>query len=99
MTTQSPTAPAAIRSPGLQDFALLLLLALTWGSSFLFIKQAVDTLPPLSLAVGRITIGAAVLLLIARAKGQAMPRGLGLWGRMVFLGIIGNSLPFFLIAW
>jgi drug/metabolite transporter (DMT)-like permease len=99
MTAQSPATPAAIRSPGLQDFGLLLLLALTWGSSFLFIKQAVDTLPPLSLAVGRIAIGAAMLLIIARAKGQEMPRGLGLWGRMIFLGIIGNSLPFFLIAW
>src|SRR5438093_987114 len=99
MTTESPTAPAAIRSPGPEDLALLLLLALTWGSSFLFIKQAVDTLPPLSLAVGRITIGAVMLLIIARAKGQAMPRSPALWGRMVFLGIIGNSLPFFLIAW
>jgi drug/metabolite transporter (DMT)-like permease len=99
MTTQSSATPAAIRSPGLQDFGLLLLLALTWGSSFLFIKQAVDTLPPLSLAVGRIAIGAAMLLIIAHAKGQATPRGAGLWGRMIFLGIIGNSLPFFLIAW
>jgi drug/metabolite transporter (DMT)-like permease len=99
MATESPTAPAAIRSPGLEDFALLLLLALTWGSSFLFIKQAVDTLPPLSLAVGRITIGAVLLLTIARAKGQTVPCNLALWGRMVFLGVIGNSLPFFLIAW
>ncbi|HKP23466.1 MAG TPA: DMT family transporter [Dongiaceae bacterium] len=88
-----------LRPPGAADFSLLLILALTWGSSFLFIKQAVDTLPPLSLAVGRIAIGAAMLLTIARIKGQRMPRDLGLWGRMVFLGIIGNSLPFFLIAW
>ena len=90
---------STLRQPGAADFGLLLLLALTWGSSFYFIKEAVETLPPLSLAVGRIAIGAAMLLLIARAKGQAMPRDLGLWGRMVFLGIIGNSLPFFLIAW
>jgi drug/metabolite transporter (DMT)-like permease len=99
MTAQSSATPAAIRSPGLQDFGLLLLLALTWGSSFYFIKEAVETMPPLSLAVGRIAIGAAMLLIIARAKGQAMPRDLGLWGRMMLLGIIGNSLPFFLIAW
>ncbi|HET6161512.1 MAG TPA: DMT family transporter [Dongiaceae bacterium] len=99
MAADSATAPAAIRSPGLQDFALLLLLALTWGSSFFFIKQAVATLPPLSLAVGRMSIGAAMLLVIAFAKGQAMPRGLGLWCRMIFLGVIGNSLPFFLIGW
>ncbi|WP_119303854.1 DMT family transporter [Dongia deserti] len=90
---------STLRPPGAADFALLLLLALTWGSSFFFIKQAVETLPPLSLAVGRITIGAAMLLIIAFAKGQEMPRGLGLWGRMIFLGIIGNSLPFFLIGW
>src|SRR5262245_9235127 len=90
---------STLRPPGAADFALLLVLALTWGSSFFFIKQAVETLPPLSLAVGRITIGAAVLLIIAFAKGQAVPRGYGLWGRMIFLGIIGNSLPFFLIAW
>jgi len=90
---------STLRPPGAADFALLLVLALTWGSSFFFIKQAVETLPPLSLAVGRITIGAAMLLIIAYAKGQAMPRGLGLWGRMIFLGIIGNALPFFLIGW
>ena len=90
---------STVRPAGPGDFALLFVLALTWGSSFLFIKQAVDTLPPLSLATGRIAIGAAMLLTIARIKGQAMPRGAGLWGRMIFLGIIGNSLPFFLIAW
>src|SRR5512147_678466 len=99
MATNPSTAPAAIRSPGPQDIALLFVLALTWGSSFLFIKRAVDTLPPLSLAVGRITIGAAMLLTIALVKGQSAPRGSGLLGRMMILGIIGNSLPFFLIAW
>jgi drug/metabolite transporter (DMT)-like permease len=90
---------STLRPPGAADFALLLLLALTWGSSFFFIKQAVETMPPLSLAVGRIAIGTAMLLGIAYAKGQGLPRGLGLWGRMIFLGIIGNSLPFFLIGW
>jgi drug/metabolite transporter (DMT)-like permease len=90
---------STLRQPGAADFLLLLILALTWGSSFLFIKQAVATLPPMSLAVGRMAIGAAMLLAIAFAKGQAVPRGWGLWGRMIFLGVIGNSLPFFLIGW
>lgn len=89
----------AVRPAGPVDFALLFVLALTWGSSFIFIKQAVESLPPMSLALGRIAIGAAMLLAIAFAKGQRVPRGLAVWGRMVFLGVIGNSLPFFLIAW
>jgi drug/metabolite transporter (DMT)-like permease len=90
---------STLRPPGPGDFLLLLILALTWGSSFYFIKQAVATMPPMSLVVGRMAIGAAMLLAMAYARRQATPRGLGLWGRMIFLGIIGNSLPFFLIAW
>ena len=96
----TPTAPAGIRQPGILDFALLLLLAFFWGSSFFFIKQGVDNgLPPLSLAVGRMTIGAVMLVSIALARGQSVPCGRGVWGRLILLGVIGNSLPFFLIAW
>ncbi|TXH35118.1 MAG: DMT family transporter [Rhodospirillaceae bacterium] len=94
------TQPAAIRHPQFADFALLCFLAFLWGSSFLAIKIAVDEgLPPMSLATYRIAIGAVVLCSLACAKGQAWPRGGGLWRRLIFLGIVGNSLPFFLIAW
>jgi len=60
---------STLRQPGAADFGLLLILALTWGSSFYFIKEAVETLPPLSLAVGRIAIGAA-----ARSIGRISPK-------------------------
>ena len=46
MVMTPPTT--TLRPPGAADFGLLLLLALTWGSSFYFIKEAVETLPPLS---------------------------------------------------
>lgn len=113
--TQDSTPPQAsnLRHPGLVEYSLLLLLALVWGSSFLFIKIAVSNgLPPLSLATMRIAIGAVILLGLARFRGQAWPRwskveandadiqgGAGIWLRLTFLGIIGNSLPFFLIGW
>lgn len=105
MTQESaPPQALGLRHPGLFEFALLLLLALVWGSSFLFIKIAVSNgLPPLSLATARIFIGAVVLLAVARLRGQAWPAagqgGAPLWLRLTFLGIIGNSLPFFLIGW
>jgi drug/metabolite transporter (DMT)-like permease len=108
-TQASAQAPTSLRHPGLIEFALLLLLALVWGSSFLFIKIAVSNgMPPLTLASARIFIGAVVLISVARLRGQAwpgraahaqQPGGVGLWLRLVFLGIIGNSLPFFLIGW
>jgi drug/metabolite transporter (DMT)-like permease len=98
-----------LRHPGWVEFAMLLLLALVWGSSFLFIKVAVSNgMPPLTLATARIAIGAAVLLTVARLRGQRWPSwsrsgaesgGAGIWLRLTFLGVIGNSLPFFLIGW
>lgn len=93
-------AHTALRHPGLAEFGLLLILSLVWGSSFIAIKIAVENgLPPLTLATYRIAIGAAILCGIAIVKGQAWPRGGALWGRLAFLGVIGNSLPFFLIGW
>lgn len=96
----SSLPPPAIRQPGLAEFGLLAFLGFVWGSSFLFIKIAVDHgLPPLTLATLRIGLGAMVLIALARWRGQAWPRGIGLWLRLGLLGIIGNSLPFFLIGW
>ncbi|MBI2256086.1 MAG: DMT family transporter [Proteobacteria bacterium] len=106
--TATHAAPA-LRHPGLAEFGMLILLALVWGSSFLFIKIAVSNgVPPLTLATLRIGIGAVVLLTVAKLRGQAFPArtahegrpgGPALWARLIFLGIIGNSLPFFLIGW
>ncbi|WP_303981686.1 DMT family transporter [Dongia mobilis] len=109
MAQSSPPQGSSLRHPGWLEFAMLLSLALVWGSSFLFIKVAVSNgMPPLSLATARIAIGAAILLTVARLRGQSWPSwsrsgaesgGAGIWLRLTFLGIIGNSLPFFLIGW
>ena len=90
---------SSIRAASLGDGLLLCLLALVWGSSFVFIKIAIHDVPPLTLAISRMAIACAILLAIAMARGQAWPRGGALWARLVFLGVIGNSLPFFLISW
>lgn len=102
MTASS--APAAIRHPMLADYGLLLGLSLVWGSSFTAIKVAVDTgIPPMTVAALRIAIGAVLLLMIAYYRRQAwVPftrENAGLWLRLLFLGVVGNSLPFFLISW
>ncbi|MBK8159745.1 MAG: DMT family transporter [Rhodospirillaceae bacterium] len=109
MAQPSPKQGSLLRHPGWLEFGMLLGLALVWGSSFLFIKVAVSNgLPPLTLATARIAIGAAVLLSVARLRGQPWPSwsrsgaesgGAAIWLRLTFLGIIGNSLPFFLIGW
>jgi drug/metabolite transporter (DMT)-like permease len=100
-----PAAGSAIRHPTLADYLALARLSLLWGSSFLAIKIAVDHgVPPLTVAAFRIGLGALLLLTIARARNQSWPplrtRGdARLWLRIFLLGVVGNSLPFFLISW
>jgi drug/metabolite transporter (DMT)-like permease len=92
--TIEPIRPA---SPG--DAALLVALALIWGSSFVFIKIAIADLPSLTVALARMSIACLIVLPVALARGQSWPRGRSTWGRLLFLGVFGNSLPFFLIGW
>ncbi len=101
----TPAAGNAIRHPTLFDYLHLAGLSLIWGSSFLGIKIADDHgVPPLTVAAFRIGLGAALLLTIARLRGQTWPplrtpTDARFWSRLLFLGVVGNSLPFFLISW
>ena len=76
-----------------------LLLALLWGSSFLFIEVALQGFDPLQIVVGRLVAGAMVLAIIVRLRGDSFPRGAQVWGHLVLLGVLGNALPYFLFAW
>ncbi len=78
---------------------LLILLASLWSSSFAAIKIGVGTIPPLTLAAGRIAVAAAVLYALIALRGQRLPRSARLWALFFLIGITGNALPFTLIAW
>jgi drug/metabolite transporter (DMT)-like permease len=94
---------AAIQSPQPQrsvaDWVLLLALVAMWGSSFMFNKLGVATVPPLTLVAGRLTIGAVTLLVLLYARGVRLPPPGAIWIAYGVLGVVGNALPFFLITW
>ncbi len=76
----------------------LVLLGTIWGSSYLFIKVAVEGFPPILLVEGRLLLGAAVLLVIRwwmRQRWPARP----VWPHLVVMALLGNVVPFLLIAW
>jgi len=85
-----------------RHLVMLIALAAIWGSSFMFIRVAVRELSPADVVLGRVLVGAVVLL-------PAVPFVLG-WRRMlaelrrfalplVVLAIFNASLPFWLLAW
>ena len=70
-----------------------------WGSAFMFMKIGVATVAPATLAASRIVLAAAILYGLMRARGLALPLPGRRWLPFTALGILGNGLPFFLIAW
>ncbi len=85
--------------PGWADYALLLLLAMIWGSSFMFTKLAVGTIPPVSLAATRLGFAALTLLGAAYYFGQGLPRSFAVWRWVIPGALLGNAIPFTLISW
>lgn len=77
----------------------LLLLAVIWGWSFLFIKVAVGGMTPATVAGLRVALGAAVLLAMLRWQGRALPRDPRLWGHFTVMAVVGSVVPFTLLAW
>lgn len=61
------------------EFCLLALLALFWGSSYLFIKVALEGLPPLTLIALRVSLAALLLYLVARWRNHRLPRDGATW--------------------
>src|ERR1041385_1408718 len=82
-----------------RDTLLLAILALMWGNSFLFIKIAVATVPPLWIVAFRMTVGGSLLLFIAMALGRSLPRHAASLGVLAFVGVVGAALPWSGQAW
>ncbi len=81
------------------DWLLLIALSVIWGGSFFFAKVAVQELPPLTVVLGRVGIGAIALNLFLLVKGQALPRDWRLWRDFLIMGVLNNLIPFSLIFW
>lgn len=81
------------------DWSLLGLLSVLWGGTFIVVEVLIDTLPPLSLTVARVGLSAVLLLALLRLGGTPLPRGWGLWGAFLVMGLLNNLLPQTLFAW
>lgn len=73
-------------------------LALLWGSGFLWIKLALEGLTPIQITVIRCALGAATLLVISYVAKQRLPRDRKVWGHVIVAAFFCNALPFALFA-
>ncbi|MEX2183512.1 MAG: DMT family transporter [Chloroflexota bacterium] len=81
------------------DWLLFLALGFFWGSSYLFIKFAVDDFGTFTLVALRLIVGATLLWIVVRAAGEALPRDRRTYGHLLVMSVINITIPFLLITW
>lgn len=74
------------------------LLALIWGSGFLWIKLADRSFSPVEVTLARLVVGAAVLFAVMLARRDKVPRSLSLWTSIVVAALVANAVPYLLFA-
>jgi drug/metabolite transporter (DMT)-like permease len=74
------------------------LLALIWGSAFLWIKLADRGFSPVEVTLARLAAGAAVLFAVMLARRDRVPRSPRLWASIVIAALFANAAPYLLFA-
>jgi drug/metabolite transporter (DMT)-like permease len=81
------------------NWLIFVALGFMWGSSYLFIKLAVDDFGIFTLISLRLLIGAAFLWVMLRASRTPLPRQRRIYGHLIVMSVINIVLPFTLITW
>jgi drug/metabolite transporter (DMT)-like permease len=85
--------------PGRTLWLLFIALGFMWGSSYLFIKLAVDDFGTFTLVALRLLVGAILLWTVVRLTRQALPREPRIYGHLFVMGLVNIVIPFALITW
>jgi len=87
------------RAANFSDWIALLALTVMWGTAFMFNELALVAFPPSVLVAARLLIATVILVVYMRAHGVVLPTSARAWTPMLVMALLGNVLPFHLIAW
>ena len=74
------------------------LLALIWGSGFLWIKLADRGFSPVEVTLARLVLGAAVLFAVVLARRDPVPGSARVWALIIGAALVANAVPYLLFA-
>ncbi|WP_334129792.1 DMT family transporter [Sneathiella sp.] len=78
---------------------MLFLLAGLWGSSYLFTRMGLESLPPTTLVALRVSIAAMILLAVVWRQGYRLPRSARDWGNLVIQSFLNSFGAWTMVAW
>jgi drug/metabolite transporter (DMT)-like permease len=82
-----------------KDWLAFLALGTIWGSSFLWIKIAVQEVGPFTLVAFRLLFGLLGLAVVAAYVRPVFPKRWQMWVILTIIGFTNNALPYVLISW
>lgn len=83
----------------LKEWVAFTVLGLLWGSSFLWIKIAVENVSPFVVVALRVSFGLISLLAVMYWQRQSIPRDRATLLKYLFMGVFNVVVPFLLITW
>lgn len=81
------------------NWLVFLALGFMWGSSYLWIKIGVETLPPFTLIALRLLFGFAVVAAVVALFREPLPRSARQYGHLLVMSVVNIVIPFALITW
>ena len=95
----SLSAAHRVRAQAVRSYGALAAVCLFWGTTYLTIRMALESFPPLALVAIRFSIAGAILLVAALLKGARLPKGRELWiGGLTGVLLLGGSNTWLVIA-
>lgn len=82
-----------------KHWLVFLLLGAIWGSSFMWIKIAVQEVGPVTLVAFRAVLGLLLGIAVILIQRTKLPRTFSAWMPLLVLGLTNIAIPFFLISW
>jgi drug/metabolite transporter (DMT)-like permease len=82
----------------MNKWILLLLLALLWAPSFIFIRIGLNEFPPLTMATLRLGLASIILYVTLRIGGGTLPKSWDTWKKMLTMGFLACALPYAMFA-
>ena len=96
MTPRTPSPASASQASIALQFVLC---GIVWGSSFLFMKVALEGISPAQVVWGRLLLGGITLGVFVVLRREPLPRRLAVWGHMTVLAVSFCVVPFLLFSW
>ena len=75
------------------------IVCIVWGTTYLFIRIALDTIPPLLLTGSRFTVAGLIMLLIAKLRGETIPRDMRTLANLTLIGFLMVGVGNLAVVW